>query len=358
VIIAVALPASSALPPPMLLCRCFLGGSRKDDPLDATMVYDKYLEEDGPTIHALPVIGSLSYSSSQDQPMRGVPIREGGLWLLSVENEIEMASASLYINGLSFVHRGMEHSFALSPFALVRTCKFQAMTSEGVDLSVFRCFKLSLYLQGLCFYFGVRESDEASEDVRSRWVMDISRAIQVVSQSLLPATHIQCEPLDAVSSTRTRLMAGYLLHNDNAWTVSAVYCELHPQGGDHASLIMYENETCRDVLMIIHLSEQTQFSEKAGVSCSCFSVADHDFSARSTAERKLWLRAIANVRVKLMNRAPSPSAEELQTYRLAIQECIRSGKAALQHIQAPTDPLLLRLPLRLSATAMDGSTVL
>merc|ERR1712151_577465 len=63
------------------------------------------------------------------------------------------------------------------------------------------------------------------------------------------------------------------------------------------------------------------------------------------AERKLWLRAISNVKVKLQNRAPSPTGEELRQYRSAIKEHIKTSKSAFQS-QAPMDALLQRHPLR------------
>lgn len=105
--------------------------------------------------------GYLAYSTAIDQPMRGVPIREGGLWLLSAMEELALVELSLYVNGFSFTHQGREHSFSLSPFSLVRNCKFQATTADGVDLSDFKCFKVSLFTQNVCFYFGIRASQES-----------------------------------------------------------------------------------------------------------------------------------------------------------------------------------------------------
>merc|ERR1719291_428753 len=84
--------------------------------------------------------------------------------------------------------------------------------------------------------------------------------------------------------------------------------------------------------------------EKVGVSCSCFFVEDHLFSARSLVERKLWLRAISNVKVKLQHCAPLPSPEELSAYRYSIKEHLassREGRDALQR-QPPVDALLGR----------------
>lgn len=290
------------------------------------------------------VCGLLSYSSASDQPLRGVPIREGGLWLLSAEEEVALVTLSLYVNGFAFSHKGREHSFSLSPFALVRNCKFQATTAGGVDLSDFKCFKVSLFTQSTCLYYGVRSSggnEQDAEEERSRWVIDISRAMRLVTQSLFPPFGILCDPLESVAQTTRRLMAGYLVHHDDGSTVSILYCELHPQSNDQSKLALYENELCQVLVMDIYINERSTCCEKVGISCSCFSVEDHLFSTRTLAERKLWLRAISNVKVKLQNRAPSPTGEELRQYRAAIKEHIKTSKGAFQS-QAPMDALLQR----------------
>uniref|UniRef100_A0A7S4SRK6 PH domain-containing protein n=1 Tax=Alexandrium monilatum TaxID=311494 RepID=A0A7S4SRK6_9DINO len=329
------------------LCRCICG-SRRDDPLDPNRALAPELEsigdvDDSPSAQAK-VPGLLSYCASSDQPLRGVPIREGGLWLLSAEEEVAMVTLSLYVNGFCFTHKGREHSFSLSPFALVRNCKFQATTSDGVDLSTFKCFKVSLFTQGACLYFGVRSStgeEREAEEERSRWVVDISRAMRLVTQSLFPPFSIACEPLASVGNTHRRLMAGYIVHHEDAATASVLYCELHAQSKEQARLMLYENELCEALLLSVPISERSTCCEKVGISCSCFSVEDHLFSSRTLAERKLWLRAISNVKVKLQNRAPSPTCEELRQYRGAIKEYIRTSRGAFQG-QAPMDALLQR----------------
>jgi len=331
------------------LCRCICG-SRKDDPLDANRVLGSGLDGAFQDIEESPIqqpqfTGLLSYSASTDQPLRGVPIREGGLWLLSAEEEVALVTLSLYVNGFSFSHKGREHSFSLSPFALVRNCKFQATTADGVDLSDFKCFKVSLFTQGACLYYGVHASkggdEQKAEEERSRWVIDISRAMRLVTQSLFPPFSIVCEPLDSAPGTRRRLMAGYVIHHDDVSVASVLYCELHPHSKAQAKLRFYENELCEAPVMDVFINERSTCCEKVGISCSCFSIEDHLFSTRTLAERKLWLRAISNVKVKLQNRAPSPSQEELQQYRSAIREHVKSSRGGLQG-QAPMDALLQR----------------
>merc|ERR1712048_1494739 len=134
-------------------------------------------------------------------------------------------------------------------------------------------------------------------------------------------------------------MAGYLVHGDDVPTASVLYCELHPQSNDQSKMALYENELCQVLVMEICITERSTCCEKVGISCSCFSIEDHLFSTRTLAERKLWLRAISNVKVKLQNRAPSPSGEELRQYRLAIKEHINTIKATFEGLP-PMDALL------------------
>jgi len=271
-----------------------------------------------------------------------MPIREDSVYLLSADEEVVEITLSVHVNGFVFQHDGQQYSFVFSPFALVRICKFQAITSQGIDLSEFRCFKVSMFTQGACFYFGVSEANNEgrAEEIRSRWVTDISKALRLVTASLFPAFHIACDPLMTVPVTRGRIMAGYLVHHDDASVSSVLYCELHPQSEDQARMIIYENELCKEPLRAIYISERSSCCEKIGISCSCFTVEEHLFSARSIAERKLWLRAISNIKVKVQNKAPRPEEEELQQYRAAIREHVR--QIGCNEPQAATDALLRR----------------
>merc|ERR1711920_346609 len=111
--------------------------------------------------------------------------------------------------------------------------------------------------------------------------------------------------------------------------------------GESAKISLYENELCRTPIMDIYITERSVCCEKVGINCSCFCVEDHQFGTRTLSERKLWLRAISNVKVKLQNRAPCPTSEDIEHYREAIKEHIDSIKATLVS-KAPTDALLPR----------------
>lgn len=326
------------------LCRCICG-TRKGDRFDPHKVlgadFDAIDEVDEPAFQPPQVAGLLSYSIAVDQPLRGMPIRGGELWYLSAEEKAEPVTVTLYVNGFSFEHCGEEVSISLSPFSLVRNCKFQSNFSS-LNLSQFKIFKVSLFTQGICYYYGVRGEDERQgEEERSRWVLDISRAMRLVTQSLFPPFDISCDPIDTVANTRRRLMAGYMIHHDDMLVASVLYCELHPQSDDQAKLVLYENELCETPVMDIYITERSLCCEKVGINCSCFCVEDHQFTTRTLSERKLWLRAISNVKVKLQNRAPGPSGEELKHYRFAIKEHLSTIKATIDG-QAPMDALLQR----------------
>lgn len=142
-------------------------------------------------------------------------------------------------------------------------------------------------------------------------------------------------------------MAGYVLYHDAATVATVLYCELHPHCDvkDHAKLAFYENELCQRLVMEIRVTVGTICCEKVGVNCSCFCIDGHQFSTRTCAERKLWLRAISNIKVKLQNRAPTPTGEDIRHYRSAIEEHIDSIRTSLEGL-GPIDALLQRLPRR------------
>jgi len=300
-------------------------------------------EVDGPPFQLPQITGRLSYSIYPDQQLRGQPMREGELWFLSTEDKVDPVNFALYINGFSFWHEDQETTISLSPFALVRNCKFQSTYPSLGSLSDFKIFKVSLFAQGRCYYFGVKGADEhQAEEERSRWVLDISRAMRLVTQSLFPPFAISCEPLESVASTQRRLMAGYLIHCDDGFVASVLYCELHPHCEDKAKMVLYENEVCQTPVMDVYITERSICCEKIGINCSCFSIEDHQFSTRSLSERKLWLRAISNLKVKLQNRAPTPDNEEIRNYRVAIRDHLSTMKGSLDGQICQTDALLQR----------------
>eukprot|EP00913_Durusdinium_trenchii_P023593 g22168.t1 len=243
--------------------------------------------------------------------------------------------------------------------------QFLAFLIPTWEFNSFKIFKVQLYTLSRCYYFGVkglensagRPKDEGLE--RASWVCDISTTVRLVTQSLFPPFRILCDPLSAVEETQRRLLAGYLIRSDSQCTISVLYCELRAHHGNQAMLVLYENETCEVPVTSIVLTADAVVAEKIGINCSCFSARTpsqgrvlgpcvcasngarkrSSFSVPEIIGRKLWLRAISNIKVKLANAAPSPSSSELMHFREAIKEHLQEIRATLQ-CKVRTDALL------------------
>merc|ERR1719265_484552 len=123
-------------------------------------------------------------------------------------------------------------------------------------------------------------------------------------------------------------------------------------------MILYENEGCDlPPLLDIVLSDASVCCDIVGINCSCFVVDNHHFASQTPSERKLWLRALSNMKVKVQNRAPEPDAEELEHYRAAIREHIKAIEDTRESRIAPGDPLLQRRP-RASKTEVQSKPIL
>lgn len=326
-------PGLSHLRPP--------GLSTFDEQRDALGQVPHYL---APKVRGFP-----TYSSAPDQPLKGVPIREGGLWHLSTQDRFEPVTFSLYVNGFAFsTADGLEASVSLSPFSLVRNCRFQSGACSQL-----KSFKVSLLDHDPCCYFAVRSiCEREAEEERSDWVLGISHTILLITDSILPNV-ITCDPKPSVPQTQRRLVAGYLIHRDDAASISVLFCELHAHKGETARFVLYENELCENPIMDIIITESSVCCDIVGINCSCFVIDCHHFAAQTPSERKLWLRALSNVKVKIQNRAPDPDAEELQYYRDSIREHIWAIQAT-QEPRISSDALLSRCSRKSLHTVGDG----
>eukprot|EP00927_Polykrikos_kofoidii_P050001 TRINITY_DN43967_c0_g1_i1.p1 TRINITY_DN43967_c0_g1~~TRINITY_DN43967_c0_g1_i1.p1 ORF type:complete len:1039 (-),score=147.87 TRINITY_DN43967_c0_g1_i1:33-3149(-) len=357
----------------MLCCRCMCaprGALFESDTVGLGAPGDISLSDvDELPLKAPPVPGVVAYCSSVDQPLRGNPVQEGRLWYLSADRA-ELVTMSLYVNGLSFEHEEGEVSISLSPFCLVRTCKLQnpGVNPETQPFGNLKIFKLSLFTHGMTFFFGVDTGAESTvgssgdiqardgadaEDARLQWVNDISRVVQSVTRSLFRPYTIAVDPLDMVSSTQRRLLAGYLLHHETNGPITVSYCELHAHSDGHAMLWFYENDLCQVPIMDVCVGANTSCCERIGVNCSCFCIEEHHFAARTLMERRLWLRAVSNVKVKLRHRAPSPTSDDMRHFRNAIKEHISALSAKMGEGHIATDALLTRCISRAGAVGFS-----
>lgn len=340
------------------LCKCICGSSKTAEALQTHSAFSlsRLTREgsrtgqaaDAPITRPASILGRLCFSVLPDQTLRGKPIRQGSLWLLSDEDTVDEVQVSLYVNGFMFRKEEREACVCLGPFSLVRNCKFQT-SAVSAKIAELKIFKVALFTSGASYFFGVLDPDEAkSEEERSQWVTDLSYVVRAVTQSLFPPVEISCAPLRNVMGTQTRLMASFLIRHDDVAVCSVLYCELHAPREERAQLVMYQNELCEVRVAEVWITESSVCCEKVGINCSCFSLEDQLLSCRSVAERKLWLRAISNVKVRLQNRAPNPTLEDIGHFREAIKDHLSSIQPQLEGLAdwGSIDPLLQKMVKR------------
>jgi len=276
----------------------------------------------------------------------------GRIGLVSAVFRIEPVTLLLYVNGFSLTHDGGQTvQITLNPFSLIRNCNL-----AGEEPTDYKFFKVSVR-QDKFYYFGVQSTDvQDREEQRAKWVTHFANIVRVITQSLFPPFQVKVDPLPTEPSTWTRLMAGYLVHFDEDEVVSVPYCELHAQNDDTAKLVLHENELCKMRVMGIYISSSSRCILKEGIRSSCFTLDDHCFSARTIWERKLWIRAISNLRVKLQHVAPNPTEVDLANYRAAIKEHIHTiTGASEEHEQR--EALLQRSPEKVYRASNDWGCV-
>lgn len=271
-----------------------------------------------------------TFATAEDEPLRGDPLRSGSILQLKLGVAIEDITLSLYVNGFSRTPQGQADDDeeeektnpsgrTWSPFSLVEKCQVKTMQHS----SLWAVFKLTVFRQegdDRYYYFATTGKDAFKE--RDQWVEEISNAIRQVTLSLFPPHAITVRPLPGVNSTSTRIMAGYLLRSQATDVVALFYCELHAYAAGEARMSIYKDEWCEREVSILLLTDQTVVSTRKGSYCTVFGVDQHRFCARTRDEKELWLRAVSNIKVKLMFDAPDPTNEELAVFRAAVLERI------------------------------------
>eukprot|EP00439_Symbiodinium_sp_Y106_P013592 s6420_g1.t4 len=139
-----------------------------------------------------PLTASRLTFSLLQQPLRGAPMRQGKLW------STRFTSLSTSMASLSGT-RVPRWPSPCRPSFSCGTASSRAATTPHFQIgTVFdiKIFKISLFAtngrgvpasHSACYYFGVRSTDERwAEDERSRWVLDVSRGVRLVTQSLFP----------------------------------------------------------------------------------------------------------------------------------------------------------------------------
>lgn len=292
-----------------------------------------------------------TFLTSEVHQFQGKAVHSGKILLLCISEAIHEVILSVYANGfcLDPVDPSAPGSpgrvaRAWSPFSLVEKCQvfLNPKVRTLANAAFWAVFKLTVFRkdgQDRCYYFAVTGTDAHKE--RDRWAQELIRAIGNVTVSLFPRREITVEPLPENAATSTRLMAGYLLQAGVGDSISLFYCELHVFSQGTARLAIYQDEWCEQEVTSLHLAETSTVSTRKGVHCTIFGIDSYRFCARTTEEKELWVRAVSNIKVKLMFDAPDPSKEELRVFRSAIHE--RLGQLG-EADWISEGPLLARVP--------------
>eukprot|EP00916_Digyalum_oweni_P008679 GHVL01014483.1.p1 GENE.GHVL01014483.1~~GHVL01014483.1.p1 ORF type:complete len:297 (-),score=48.94 GHVL01014483.1:61-951(-) len=271
-----------------------------------------------------------------------MPVCEGYVYHISAHETVTQVLLSIYLNGFAFLkntdsneNEQYEIQICVNPFVLVRNCKF--FWSKSHHFEDLHVFKVVLLSHDASYLFGCTSSDE-----RIKWMSLIAHSIKAVTCSIYPIYNLSIIPIKNNYKTVNRILSGYLIILDpiKYITASIVYCELQAQTKqENASFILYENSQCLTTIKRVDITENTPCYEKVSFGSCVFVIDTMQFAGRSANDRKLWLRVISNIKVKVLNKAPPPSQDELYYYRISINDQLK----LLQNPDQPmTDPLLQR----------------
>lgn len=314
----------------------------------------------GPQRHAVP-----TYTTNERTELSG-ELHSGEVVQLRLGERIQKVTLTIFVDGFSVKpapsapsNNSLQgYSRAWSPFTLIETCQVQVKKME----QAWAVFKLTILRRkdaDMFYYFGC--SGDNAEEERDRWVHDISEAIGTVTLSLIPAHSITVRPVPGNSDTVMRLLAGYLMLLIDLEVVALYYCELQAYRGGAAKLALYQDEWCEHEVGAVPILNTSVVSTRKGEYCTVLGVDSSLLCARSWKEKELWLRAVSNVKVKLMFDAPEPTQEELNVYRGAVlervAEVVNDDKAGEQSAK-PLLPLINdgSHPVE-DDSSMDGGTV-
>mmetsp|Transcript_30063 Transcript_30063/g.65550 ORF Transcript_30063/g.65550 Transcript_30063/m.65550 type:complete len:369 (+) Transcript_30063:99-1205(+) len=282
-----------------------------------------------------------NYTSVKCLELKESPVHSGRVLFLSPGKPIVDVLVSLHSNGFRISPREVSDSvgvggiYSWSPFFLVEK-------NTGSVSSFWAVFKLAaLHFRGEeGFHFAVTGPEAKTS--REKWVKLISRLLRQLTVSLFPAHTIAVQPLPGVESTTTRIMAGYLLRCQDNDVAELIYSELHAYLCGEARFINYKDHRCDDEVDMICLTASTVVSTRKGCYCTVFGVDEHLFCARTEEEKDLWLRAVSNIKVKLMFHAPDPTEPDLEVIRASVFQS--SALIEPVSIEPPMLPVVPRVP--------------
>lgn len=286
-----------------------------------------------------------TFATADADVLHGEPLCTGCILQLTLGESIHEMRLELYVNGFSLTPCGSavdgqarRTCRVWSPFSLVEKCQVKTMQHSAY----WAVFKLTVFRkegQDRCYYFATTGGNAYKE--RDQWVDEMVAAISNVTQSLFPPHAITVSPIPGVAATYKRIMAGYLLQSGAEDNVALLYCQLHAYSGGEAHFMIYRDEWCEHEVSSIVLCDTSIVSTRKGTWCTVFGIDENRFCARSQEEKDLWLRAVSNVKVKLMFDAPDPTREELEVFRASVRDRVNT----LPMVHKPrADPLLAQVP--------------
>jgi len=232
-----------------------------------------------------------------------------------------------------------------SPFTLVEKCQVKAL-QQAEHWAV---FKLTVFRQqGTDLSFYLASSGPDADRQRASWLAAVVDALANVTASLIPDHELRVQPVLGKARTYRRIIAGYLLYCECADKATVFYCELHAQMAGVAELVFYSDDYCEEELFNIVFQDTAAVSTRKGAYCTVFGLDMHRFCARNREEKDLWLRAVSNIKVKLMFGAPDPTAGELAIFRAAVHERLEALPLPRRELPGPS-------PDECGAAAVFGS---
>eukprot|EP00918_Siedleckia_nematoides_P103110 GHVU01225096.1.p1 GENE.GHVU01225096.1~~GHVU01225096.1.p1 ORF type:complete len:258 (+),score=50.03 GHVU01225096.1:476-1249(+) len=242
--------------------------------------------------------------------------------------EVEL---KIFINGVSVedLQTGMIESLTFSPFTIIARVKGSIFPSHLTC----HAFKIHSPPPGRCWYFGVPHK----EDCKS-WTAMLGHGVRLVALSVLPPNSPTAWPLPTIRSTANRLLAGNLLHAQKVpGKVETVYGQL--ETNDNSGLYrmrVYEDEGCEEEMFTVELDDNSVFQNISCTSGNIFQVGSHYFVCESPAEKKIWMRCLANLKYRVEGDAPAPTLAKLVVFREEIDKTIEE----LEQSDRPSRPLL------------------
>lgn len=298
-----------------------IGRSKPVDSLAEEDVYDGFISSfpTGPRDREV-LTFRTGVDKSESLFLQGEPLLSDKILMMKVGVPVTEVVLSLYSNGFSVEPESKSsssnakfESHAWSPFAVVEKTNGKPGGPAFCAVIALTIFQVG---SNDCFFFATSGTD--AEDLREMWIEKIAGAIRDMTISLFPVHAINVQPLEGVESTSNRILAGYLLKIQASKKVSLLYCELHAYTGGGSRLKIYQDEACDLEHKELFVTEESVVSTRKGDYCTIFAIDGTCFSARTPAEKDLWLRAVTNVKVKLMFSAPDPTDEEMQMIRSSV----------------------------------------